>query len=111
MDAVKFILERGRMCKGCERCSECPIGKVKGKYYCDYWEFDHPTEAIAIVEKWSEEHPLKTYKDDFLEKYPNARIGDTGVPVSCVRSVFGSNTACELSSCKECWNQPMMEVK
>lgn len=113
MDAIKFIKEKGRMCKGCEHCSECPIGKVKGKDHCDYWEFDHPTETISIIARWSREHPEKTILDDFLEKYPNAQISDKGIPKMCPYDLGYGDSCPDIIrfDCVTCWNRSLSEVE
>lgn len=52
----------------------------------------------------------KTYKDDLLEKFPNA-ILDDGAPNACVYVLYGTIGRCYLLSCKDCWNQPLREVE
>lgn len=49
----------------------------------------------------------KTYKEDFLEKYPNAEM-DCGVPIACKRTVYGGEP-CYVLQCSECWNEIMEE--
>lgn len=55
MDAVEFIKERNRMCKSfdddCD-CSNCPAYRNN---CCNTFEWQE--ELVAIVEKWSAEHP------------------------------------------------------
>lgn len=56
--------------------------------------------------------PKKTYKDDFLEKFPKATLTAHGVPESCVAQIYG--IICPLSAggvvyCSECWNKAMEE--
>lgn len=36
-------------------------------------------EQVAIIEKWSAEHPRKTKQSVFLEQYPNSLIDDEGI--------------------------------
>lgn len=88
MDAVKFIKERNRMCQayyetGDDVCSNCPakweqcdtISSLMGK---------NADTIVAIVEKWSKEHPRKTRQSVFLERYPEANVDkSTGVLVLC----------------------------
>ena len=117
MDAVKFIEEKARMCASDATCAGCQIYKTVGYEFCSQWIDKHPTEAVAIVEKWSEEHPQKTLKDDFLEKYPNAPINkEYGFPLSICPSELGYKNKCTnaekyLSGCAACWNQPYEEVE
>lgn len=92
-------------------CTDCPLNCVKnGRIYSCYTiERRYPTEAIAIVQKWSDEHPVKTIKDDFLEKYPNAQLQKDGIPVPCARALGYQIDKC-MAHCDECWNRPLSEV-
>lgn len=111
MDAVDFIKAEARMCKF-HSCSDCPMdiennGTEKG---CDEIREFHPEKAVAIVEKWLAEHPephRKTYKDDFMEKFPNTKKDSKGDPASCRGHVYGME--CPERSCEKCWNAPMPE--
>lgn len=51
----------------------------------------------------------KTFKDDFLEKFPNARLNNDGSPRICAEDVYGL-IHCDFPSCEECWNTPYKEV-
>lgn len=89
MDAVKFIEERNRMCKSFEAvyCKGCPaFNAFEDNLYCavDQESTLDATAQIAIVEKWSAEHPRKTRQSVFLERYPEANVDkSTGVLVLC----------------------------
>lgn len=121
MDAVKFIKEMGRMCKKHltttvgtfeYECGDCLfLCEIDGSCYRgDLTEF--PEEAVEIVEQWSKEHPAKTYKDDFLEKFPNAKIVNYigGQAPDFCRNLIYSRGNCEISKgCFDCWNEPMEE--
>lgn len=81
----------------------------KGRLCVDY-EMHHPEEAISIVQRWSDEHPPKTFLTEFLEKYPNAEL-DHGVPKVCLKKL-GAVSGCAKTkkgdlyiSCYSCWNQ------
>lgn len=62
---------------------------------------------------------VKTYRDDYYEKYPDADHDECGDPIPCVKHVYGEshayteNDVCEcmqpLSVCHNCWNRPMQE--
>lgn len=73
---------------------------------------EYPNKAVAIVEEWSKEHPQKTIKDDFLEKYPNAVMREMmDVPLSCAKWIYGENhIKCE-NDCEVCWKRPLSEVQ
>ena len=80
MDAVEFLKTLRRMCN-CECCSQCEIGKrLSVLETCTVWRRNHPDEAVAIVEKWAKEHPVKTRQSEFLKMFPDAPIyPDTGL--------------------------------
>lgn len=97
------------MCKSCETCINCP--NYSWDNPCAVRIRDYPEEVVAEVEKWSKEHPVKTFKDDFIEKFPNALMDSKNEPRSCVRNIYGDSIECINPNCKECWNQPLREVK
>lgn len=78
MDAVEFLKQFNRMCKtyNDDGCTECPAYR----YHCGE-EFDEQEEdGVSIVEQWAKEHPVKTRQSEFLKMFPNAEIGDDGLP-------------------------------
>ena len=112
MDAVKFLKEMERMCDSYMNhtyssgdCMECPFSISKDT--CLVGDMCHePEKAVEIVEQWSKERPQKTYKDDFLEKFPNADRYETGLPMHCRNGIYGLGS-CASDSCEDCWNEPM----
>ena len=108
MDAVKYLKEKHRICSIYKLCGKCPLGKPQnGKNTgCTRLEAEHTEKAVEIVEKWSKEHPQKTILQDFLEKYPKARVDSKGRPVSCPVNL-GYPTDCETVKCCDCWNRPL----
>ena len=76
MDAVKYLKERDRMCSLNVGCLNCPIGIRNNKFGepCRDFEKNHPEDAVAIVEKWSSEHPAKTRQSEILKIIPDATI-------------------------------------
>ena len=87
MDAVKFLKEAKRLCETQEGyCFECPL-KEHGCILVDsgYVSNGKPIkfeEAVSTVEKWAEEHPVKTRQSEFLKMFPNAKI-DNGCICIC----------------------------
>lgn len=65
-------------------------------------------ERVAFVEQWSKEHPRKTRMQDFLEKFPNAKMNEGGFPESCCR-YLGYIEKCPNKDCSICWNHPVGE--
>lgn len=107
MDAIKFIKEMGRMCDSNRRdnCDECPFTVNKDTCFMgSMWH--NPEEAVEIVEQWGKENPQKTYKDDFLEKFPKAELYSSGAPKCCKKQVYGLEE-CENDNCSDCWNMEM----
>ena len=84
-------------CREQRDCNVCSLRRIGGQtcYVNDY----QPVE-------WDIPKP-KTYKEDFLEKFPNARM-DCGVPIACKRTVYGGEP-CYVLQCSECWNEIMEE--
>lgn len=102
MDAVKFVKTLGRMCN-CE-CCNCEFRKRLSVFEtCAAWRKTHPDEAVAIVEKWAKEHPVKTRQSEFLKHYPGARITIDGCLHTCPMDVFSdTGINCNARTCHEC---------
>lgn len=112
MDAVKFLEEQYRMCEALRsHCEECGLSYTNNKtgLVCADFIKRHPEEAVAIVEKWAQEHPRKTRQSEFLKLFPNARIAvdgciggicpsDLDTEFVCPMQKRGSDYAC----CPEC---------
>ncbi|WP_296151997.1 hypothetical protein [Ruminococcus sp.] len=72
----------------------------------------YPEKVIAIVQKWSDEHPQKTYLSEFLKHYPNAPLGDGGTPTGICPyelGLMGAGDCRNDGDCVKCWNQPIEE--
>ena len=87
MDAVGFLKTKNRMCAAYLRalstkCDGCPLDEV-ASVMCSKWCFDHAEEAVGIVERWAEQHPVKTRQSEFLKQCPEAGIDDYGVLRIC----------------------------
>lgn len=71
-------------------------------------------KAVENLQKWSDEHPKKTYAQDFFEKFPKAQSGSDGTPLTCRREIYGGVLPkyddCDYPGpCKNCWDEPMEE--
>lgn len=116
---MNYFIEKSRMIKQqkdgvCKLdCSDCPLSiSNNGKdISCSHFETGYPEEAIAIMQKWSDEHPQKTYLSEFLKNYPNAPLEYNGTPYFCpYRLGLMSKYVCRKDrNCVECWNQPIEE--
>ena len=117
-----YLAEKQRMTKKhkpnagayiCELdCLDCPLSHSNNGIGepCFGLETLYPEKVIAIVQKWSDEHPQKTYLSEFLKNYPNAPLADNGTPDICPEKLGLTDIKkpC-FGDCVECWNQPVEE--
>ena len=109
MDAVKFLKEKKRMCDlhthaiGCDFCPLSMHNNETGER-CRHHIFNNPEEAVVVVEKWSEEHPIKTRQSEFLKMFPDALISRDvidmepcrlDIKIKCDRKLFDSCYDCK----------------
>lgn len=102
MDAVKYLEERKRMCGSyTNMCDGCGFGKAPK---CNNTEDYNPEKAVAIVEKWSKEHPVKTRQSVLLESYPNAKKGSNGILMAspCYFDENVKNRCKQYDTCADC---------
>lgn len=117
-----YLSEQARMTKSSDvgvcriSCNHCPLSRFNNdeEMLCTELELRHPEKAIAIVQKWSDEHPPRTYLSEFLKNYPNAELNH-GAPRICLKEL-GAISGCAKTkkgdfyiSCHSCWNQPIEE--
>lgn len=96
-------------------CAECPLNSLNNdttdNMACSDFETFYPEKAIQIVQRWSDEHPPKTYLTEFLKHYPNALLDDDGAPKGICAYRLGLTTIDECrkkgGNCVRCWNQPI----
>lgn len=108
------IKDLKRMCKSFKTsCYGCPFHNEKDND-CLMLMMDYlPDNADEIVDKWASEHPVKTYLQDFFEKFPNAPKGRNRIPIACWNhiygdGIYGGGNDC-VGDCIKCWNQEMKE--
>lgn len=104
--------QKNEICK--LNCVDCPLSIENNSagLACPYFEMRYPEKAIAIVQKWSDEHPQKTYLSEFLKHYPNALLDDDGMPkLFCPYrlGLMGADDCRKDGNCVKCWNQPIEE--
>ena len=96
------------LCKlGCSNCPLCIDNNGEG-LSCTSFEMLYPEKAIETIQKWSDEHPPKTYLSEFLKHYPNVQLYDTGIPKGVCPYHLGliNKDDCRKDrNCIECWNQ------
>ena len=98
------IKDLKRMCKEHHYCIGCPLAHLEG---CMLYRL--PINIDEIVNKWVDEHPVKTYAMDFFEKFPNVPRDSDGAPKTCWKHVYGDGKYCSSDACTECWNREMKE--
>lgn len=117
----------------CElNCTECPLSSFNNgttdNTACSDFETLYPEKAIAIMQKWSDEHPQKTYLSEFLKNYPKAQLRTVllysqleavkagiispEIP-KCIcpyhLGLMSSDDCRKDHNCVKCWNQPLPE--
>lgn len=112
---VNFLKENDRMChsiiNGSECGTSCLLSYENNGTYCGCNEFmlHYPEKAIEIVQKWSDEHPQKTYLSELLKNHPNTLLNDDGTPTFCPYrlGLMGADDCRKDGNCVKCWNQPI----
>ncbi len=102
------------ICKiDCKKCPLCPTNNgTSEKLSCTSFEKFYPEKAISIVQRWSDEHPQKTYLSEFLKHYPHTKLRADGTPESICLQHLGlmSKDDCnQHNNCIDCWKQPIEE--
>ena len=106
MEFIKAIEILKRMCDKQENCFSCPLNGMKNCYGDTNEQL---IKSEQILTDWDKAHPVKTYLTDFLSKYPNAKMGDDGLPDDICPDKLGY---CETKGrrecdCTKCWNTSM----
>lgn len=115
---TNFLAELQRLCDSRDRC----MANAANKEQCPMFGFcedaltrigiEDATKLIETIQKWSDEHPKKTYAQDFFEKFPNAQSYSDGSPVVCRKIIYGEirppfENCYYTGACYKCWNEPM----
>lgn len=101
--------------KVCElNCLDCPLSIRNNGIgvLCESLEMFYPEKAIAIVQKWSDKHPPKTYLSELLKIFPNTPLGDDGTLNSLCPFELGLTSIDDCrkdGNCVKCWNQPLKD--
>lgn len=75
MDAVEYLKALGRLCNNYLCGDNCPLINS-----CHDESDDGYVRKVQTVEQWAKEHPVKTRQGEFLKMWPDAEIGDDGLP-------------------------------
>ena len=98
MDTVEFLRARRKLCDDNVCGESCPLF-----YCCDEGIEDNRIRQVLVVEQWVKEHSVKTRQSEFLKQWPDAEIGDDGLP-----SIAPCQLNIELLQCesqKDCENR------
>jgi hypothetical protein len=109
---IDFFAEAKRHCDSRTACEadaankeQCPMFGVCDRPLTEICVED-AIKAIEILQKWSDEHPKKTYAQDFFEKFPKAQSNSDGTPFVCRKRIYGGN--CDYTgACYRCWSEPL----
>ena len=113
MEVRDFVRDYVRMCNSFEACDNCPLCScncLESRTFASM-EMGDIDQITAAVDDWSKAHPIRTRLVDFLEKYPNAPRGETGVPIACTGSLGYSKLNECPGDCDKCWKTPLDEAK
>ena len=116
---IDFFAELRRLCDSRDTCEATARDKQCPLY--DFCELEHSRAcandaimAMEALQKLSNEHPVKTYAQDFFEKFPKAQSKSDGTPFVCRKRIYGGIRStledCDYTgTCENCWNEPMEE--
>jgi hypothetical protein len=108
---ANFLKEWRRYCGG-RRCGYCDLSEHNECGFPACQVKDFPEKAVDVIQKWSDEHPVKTRLDDLLEKYPKTYISNGNTP-SIRPYMLGYCENCDdcvYSHCETevCWHEPLV---
>lgn len=113
---IDFFAEAKRLCDSRTACmadadnkERCPLVAFCGNTFATR-SAEESITAFENLQKWSDEHPKKTYAQDFFEKFPDAPRLETAkdeYPSACRNTIYAGK--CPGEECYECWNEPMEE--
>jgi len=87
----------------------------RGAFLTEDTRIAHIQGGYIIVPFAQFDLPVKTYAQDFFEKFPNVSKNSYGVPVSCWACIYPKERLCPKidsptdNGCAACWNRPMEE--
>ena len=115
---INFFAEAKRLCDSRTACEadavnkeQCPMFEVCGRPLAEV-RAEEIITAVEILQKWSNEHPKKTYAQDFFEKFPDAQSNSDGTPFVCRKRIYGGIRStledCDYTgACYRCWSEPL----
>lgn len=106
IEAIEHAKAIREYCHECNDCRSCVFrtGNISGNLIEDTCMF----EDDSIPEDW--ELPIaKTYKQDFLEKFPSANFNADCICRIYVYPDSGKHPNCNNGKCEQCWNEAYIE--
>ena len=106
IEAIEHAKAIREYCHECNDCRSCVFrtGNISGNFIEDMCMF----EDNRVPENW--ELPIvKTYKQDFLEKFPNANFNADCICRKYVYPNSGEPPNCNNDKCEQCWNKAYIE--
>ena len=115
---INFFPELKRFCNSRDVC----VADAANKNRCPMYDFcylpnskvcvEELIKAVENLQKWSDEHPKKTYAQDFFEKFPKAQSNSDGTPFVCRKRIYGGIRStledCDYTgACYRCWSEPL----
>lgn len=106
IEAIESVKDVVKYCNSRGGCSDCIFHAAYDGYH---------NETVCIFEEITPEDwqipKIKTYKADFLEKFPNANFEATCICRNCIYPNAGNHPSCTggQSSCEKCWNEVYIE--
>ena len=108
---VASVFDLVRMCNSFgNTCDGCPLD---GRGCCPPADFTEKDNNLIIT--WCDEHPQKTYVQDFFAKFPTAKrsLINPHIPAICRYSLYKCDSHehdyCREMYCAKCWNEVMPE--
>lgn len=104
---------KSRICK--INCRDCPLcsenNDTSESLSCGCLEMYYPEKAVKAVQRWSDEHPPKTYLTELLKTFPNTQLNTNGTPKEMCPHELGLNEIEDCgktdNACVKCWSQPL----
>ena len=111
-----FLREWDRMCSAFT-CDDCPANSRRNgrDCSCSTLKNEHPEDAIAVVQKWSDEHPVMTWAGKLKELLPGAKEETLKIIKHsfCPSDIFGFGACGNCTPedpCEDCWNGEYKEA-